>query len=74
MMSRPVAGTAAPDYFDCLVFNRPFAGSFTGRVNMNLREDKGYTYGARGRFSLALRKTAPTPFTQSKAGYDARQH
>ena len=51
MMSRPVAGTEAPDYFDCLVFNRPFAGSFTGRVNMNLREDKGYTYGARGRFS-----------------------
>ena len=24
-----------------------FGGNFTGRVNMNLREDKGYTYGAR---------------------------
>ena len=26
-------------------------GSFSGRVNMNLREDKGYAYGARARFS-----------------------
>jgi len=26
-------------------------GSFSGRVNMNIREDKGYAYGARARFS-----------------------
>lgn len=26
-------------------------GSFSGRVNMNLREDKGFAYGARARFS-----------------------
>ena len=25
-----------------------FGGSFTSRLNMNLREDKGYSYGARG--------------------------
>jgi zinc protease len=50
MLARPVAGTQADDYYSALVFNRPFSGSFTGRVNMNLREDKGYTYGARGAF------------------------
>jgi zinc protease len=27
-----------------------FGGSFTSRINMNLREDKGYSYGARGGF------------------------
>lgn len=34
------------DLFDLLVGNQMFGGSFTGRINMNLREDKGYTYGA----------------------------
>lgn len=29
------------------VANQAFARAFTGRVNMNLREDKGWTYGAR---------------------------
>ena len=28
------------------LFNRVFGGDFTSRLNMNLREDKGYTYGA----------------------------
>jgi zinc protease len=34
------------DYFNLLVGNKMFGGDFTGRINMNLREDKGYTYGA----------------------------
>lgn len=29
----------------------PFGGQFNSRLNMNLREDKGYTYGIRSRFS-----------------------
>ncbi len=29
------------------VVNVPLGGSFTSRLNQNLREDKGYTYGAR---------------------------
>jgi len=29
------------------VANHAVGGSFTSRINMNLREDKGYTYGAR---------------------------
>jgi zinc protease len=32
--------------------NHPLGGQFTSRINMNLREDKGYTYGARSRFMV----------------------
>jgi zinc protease len=34
--------------------NHPLGGNFTARINMNLREDKGYTYGARSRFLMDL--------------------
>jgi zinc protease len=44
-------GIDAQDRYDAQVFNHGFSGSFTSRVNLNLREDKGYTYGARGGFS-----------------------
>lgn len=37
------------DYYDLQIGNAAFGGAFTARVNMNLREDKGYTYGARCR-------------------------
>ncbi|MEE2787466.1 MAG: pitrilysin family protein [Myxococcota bacterium] len=66
MMSRVVAGTMAPDYFECLVFNRPFSGSFTSRVNLNLREEKGYTYGARGMFSRLKRVGSFTIYAKVK--------
>ncbi|HEX8636909.1 MAG TPA: insulinase family protein, partial [Pyrinomonadaceae bacterium] len=36
-----------PDYFPLQVMNSILGGQFSARVNMNLREDKGYTYGAR---------------------------
>ncbi len=35
-----------PDYFALTVMNRIFGGGPSGRLFMNLREDKGYTYGA----------------------------
>ncbi len=35
-----------PDYFPLLVMNTTLGGPFASRLNMNLREDKGYTYGA----------------------------
>jgi zinc protease len=38
----------APDYFPTSVMGAIFGGGFTSRLNMNLREDKGYSYGARG--------------------------
>lgn len=34
------------NYFPEEVMNEKVGGSFIGRINMNLREDKGYTYGA----------------------------
>ncbi len=39
-------GALDPDYFRDLVYNWPIGDAFTSRINMNLREDKGYTYGA----------------------------
>lgn len=36
-----------PDYFPVLIANRILGGDFNSLLNMNLREDKGYTYGAR---------------------------
>ncbi|WP_019037236.1 M16 family metallopeptidase [Psychroflexus tropicus] len=38
---------ADPDYFPVIVMNQILGGSFGSYLNMNLREDKGYTYGAR---------------------------
>ncbi len=35
-----------PKYFEELVYNRQIGEAFTSRINMNLREEKGYTYGA----------------------------
>jgi zinc protease len=36
-----------PDFYPLNVLNYPLGGVFSSRVNLNLREDKGYTYGAR---------------------------
>lgn len=35
-----------PDYFPVVVMNAVLGGSITSRISMNLRERKGYTYGA----------------------------
>jgi zinc protease len=43
---RRAPGADASDLFPATVFNRSFGEAFTSRVNLNLREDKGYTYGA----------------------------
>ena len=41
----------APDHTATSILGAVFGGGFTSRINMNLREDKGYSYGARGNFS-----------------------
>ncbi len=41
-----------PDYFPLTVMNTVLGASFTSRLNSNLREDKGYAYGAYSRFRL----------------------
>ncbi len=43
-----------PGYHASYLANEAFGGSFTGRVNLNLREDKGYTYGARCFFQTQM--------------------
>lgn len=48
------------DYFPLLVMNTILGGSFTSRLNNNLRETKGYTYGASSGFGM---RRAPGPFT-----------
>ena len=51
ILGQRTEGIQAEDRYTANVFNHGFSGSFTSRVNLNLREDKGYTYGARGGFS-----------------------
>jgi predicted Zn-dependent peptidase len=48
-----------PDYHALLVLNMILGGQFVSRINMNLREDKGYTYGARTSFEF---RRGPGPF------------
>jgi zinc protease len=44
---KPIASNMAVQTpFADQLFNRVYGGSFTSRLNLNLREDKGYTYGA----------------------------
>jgi zinc protease len=40
----------SPDYFSVLVADRVLGGGPSGRLFLNLREDKGYTYGAYSNF------------------------
>jgi len=40
----------SPDYFSVLLANRVLGGGPSGRLFLNLREDKGYTYGAYSSF------------------------
>jgi zinc protease len=42
---------ATGDYFKASLVNYILGGNFNSRINLNLREDKGWTYGARSNFS-----------------------
>ena len=44
------ARRSTPDYAALLVMNAVLGGQFVSRVNLKLREEKGYTYGARTGF------------------------
>jgi predicted Zn-dependent peptidase len=45
---------STPDYFPLLVLNTVLGGSFTSRLNQNLREEHGYAYGASSGFDMRL--------------------
>lgn len=46
IVGRPIFGRGHEDEIPATVANEILGGTFTSRLNMNLREDKGYTYGA----------------------------
>lgn len=46
------APRSTPDYHELLVLNTILGGDFVSRLNLNLREQKGYTYGVRTGFNL----------------------
>ncbi|MBC7425335.1 MAG: insulinase family protein, partial [Bacteroidia bacterium] len=39
------------DFYKANIMNYVLAGNFNSRLNLNIREDKGWTYGINGRFS-----------------------
>jgi predicted Zn-dependent peptidase len=41
-----------PDYHALLLLNAGLGGSFSGRLNLRLRQQLGYTYGARSAFDM----------------------
>jgi predicted Zn-dependent peptidase len=45
---------SSPDYFPITVMNTVLGGSFSSRLNLNLREKNGYTYGAQSQFDMRL--------------------
>ncbi len=51
---------STPDYFPIVVTNTVFGGSFSSRLNLNLRERHGYSYGAMSIFDM---RVEPGPFT-----------
>jgi zinc protease len=63
----------SPDYHALVTMNLVLGGQFVSRINTNLRERKGYTYGARTSFDF---RRGPGPFAlhasvQSEATTDA---
>jgi len=46
------AARSTADYYPLSVANMVFGGMFTSRLNLNLREENGYTYGVRSRFTF----------------------
>jgi len=61
-IGHPSLSALDPDYYAFTIMNTLLGGAFSSRINMNLREDKGYTYGARSALSAGLR---PGTFTAS---------
>jgi zinc protease len=53
-----------PDYFSVVVMNALLGGLFSSRINLNLRERHGYTYGASSFFDW---RRAPGPFVIATA-------
>lgn len=49
--NRAMTFDATGEYYRAQLANYVLGGAFNSRINLNLREDKGYTYGARSGFA-----------------------
>ena len=75
-LGHPGVARTHPDYIPLVVLNTVLGGKFTSRINMNLRERHGYTYGASSRF-VARMGAGPfvvnTAVATASAGAAARE-
>lgn len=60
----PAAARNTTDFFPIMLMNRVLGGQFTSRLNLNLREKHGFTYGARSNFTF---NKGAGPFIASSA-------
>ncbi len=63
-LGHAAVGRRHPDFVPLLVLNTLLGGKFTSRINLNLRERHGYTYGATSRLGGRL---GPGPFSVAAA-------
>ena len=61
-----------PDYPALLVMNALLGGQFVSRINLKLREEKGYTYGARTGFDWRRGLVAVRAAGERAHGVDRR--
>jgi predicted Zn-dependent peptidase len=74
----PAAPRNNDEEFNISAFNTNFGGNFTSRINMNLREDKGWSYGVRsditgGRGPRVFRINAQVQTDKTKESIDELQ-
>ncbi|HTK67414.1 MAG TPA: pitrilysin family protein [Pseudonocardia sp.] len=69
-LAQPGVTRSDPDYEKLLIMNEVLGGGFSSRVNLNLREKHGYSYGAfsqlgryRGVGPITVRSSVQTQFT-----------
>jgi predicted Zn-dependent peptidase len=63
-VGQPAVPMISPDSLPLRLMNSVFGGAFTSRLNANLREKHGYTYGAGSAFSFGR---GPGPFMAASA-------
>jgi zinc protease len=68
-IGHPGVARNTPDYYALQVLNTILGGSFTSRLNTNLREVHGWSYGARSGFSM---RSGAGPFMASSAVVTAK--
>ncbi|MCY7345818.1 MAG: insulinase family protein [Pyrinomonadaceae bacterium] len=52
VLANPAFERKHPDYFRVLIMNQILGAGASSRIFMNLREEKGYTYGAYSKLDL----------------------